>query len=620
MSELERDGKPGPGMQRQASVAAAFLLLLGTAPISAQLHIQEVHWGFDGRSVPSTFAPVNLLLANPGGHDRAFEGEITLEQELFSGGRVGGRMVEPVPLVGPGQQRWVTFYVYVSGPGLGGNWRVRWNGTMAGGFSIPSPRRGRPARVLMFDPDDVNPPQINAPRFPDMLFPHTVTATDGLAAVILSHAPDWQPTQQQAFLEWLRRGGRVHLLHGRAGSYPRFTQSLGVLNRGAEEQRVGAGLVFRHPVLIAEVDNDFLEKLDGGQWSRRREEPERATMAWRPDKTIGDRAFFSRFRPMTRPDHNWYLIWGLSLVYWLLLFPGGLVLGIKRVDYRIILGALVATIAVFSAAMSFVGARGYGETATVHCAAVAHHVGDGTWDVSAWSDLFVTVGGTYDVAHGGDGQLYAAVSFGSGPTESGGSIPARIQSGLDGRVEVEIPPYTNRSLVHRLRIKGPDFRVERASWNRDQPPQNIEIVLVGEIPDPVLEAWVVHENMLYRLSVAAGDAGRSCRLEFLRPAGSVASFAVAAAKMPRQGMWAFEREDKSVRQLYQELHQPLVIRGLGLDDVDRAATFSIDDDRLRLLILASLPDNLKVQTGQMAGRSHDGIVLYSLDVFQGDAP
>ena len=48
---------------------------------------------------------------------------------------------------------------------------------------------------------------------------------------------------------------------------------------------------------------------------------------------------------MTTPDHNWPVIFLMAILYWLLLFPGGLILGLKRIDYRIVLGSILATVA-----------------------------------------------------------------------------------------------------------------------------------------------------------------------------------------------------------------------------------------------------------------------------------
>ena len=85
-----------------------------------------------------------------------------------------------------------------------------------------------------------------------------------------------------------------------------------------------------------------------------------------------DNSFFVRFNQMTTPNHNWLAIFLLGVVYWLMLFPGGLLLGRSRVDYRVVLGVLVATISLFSVCFSYIGARGYDETATVNSVAVAH--------------------------------------------------------------------------------------------------------------------------------------------------------------------------------------------------------------------------------------------------------
>ena len=68
-----------------------------------------------------------------------------------------------------------------------------------------------------------------------------------------------QTIQQQAFLDWVRAGGVVHLTEQSEGVRPEFSGELAALNSPLDEQRFGAGLVVRHHIPMAEFNRDVAE-------------------------------------------------------------------------------------------------------------------------------------------------------------------------------------------------------------------------------------------------------------------------------------------------------------------------------------------------------------------------
>ena len=229
------------------------LVLLGAARAEA-LEIQQVLWGFDGRVVPGRFNPVSVLVGNPGGG--TFDGSMTLAPTLGYGGPRGAAYVQPV-FIGPQSARWVQFEAFI-GSGVEEFTLVWGRGAKEReNFDRQLPT-GPPACVWLVDANDTFARPGAFKAFPDQLFPTTVAATDGLDAVILDYAPRWEPARREAFLDWLRRGGTVHLVHGANGELPVFADTLAVLNGDGETVRVGAGQVVRHRVPRAELRPETL--------------------------------------------------------------------------------------------------------------------------------------------------------------------------------------------------------------------------------------------------------------------------------------------------------------------------------------------------------------------------
>jgi hypothetical protein len=202
------------------------LFLFGVAAAQA-LEVRQVVWGFDGRVIPGRFNPVSFLMVNsrPG----AFDGRITLSPTLGFGGERGARYIQNA-FIGPQSSRWVQFEVFI------GNdmeeFVLSWG---------PGPKdretfdrqiqTGPPACVWLVDANDPLAKPGAFKSFPDQLFPTTVSATDGLDSVILDYTPRWEPARREAFLDWIRRGGTLHLVHGTNGELPVFSDTLAVLNR-----------------------------------------------------------------------------------------------------------------------------------------------------------------------------------------------------------------------------------------------------------------------------------------------------------------------------------------------------------------------------------------------------
>ena len=235
-------------MFRLRVLTITFFALIAAGSAHA-IEIREKRWGFDGRVRAGRFNVLSVLVANP--EARVFDGEFVLEDRRGMEKSVGAPVVQPVYLAA-GTRRWVQFHVFINEPG--GDWNLRWGKGARDNEKIDGAQAGAPARVLLIDPESAFATTGGLRAFPDDLFPTTVAATDALDAVALDHVPRWEPVRREAFLDWLRRGGTVHLLHGADGQFPQFPEALAMLNG----ERVGAGRVVRHDAVRAAMNDQFL--------------------------------------------------------------------------------------------------------------------------------------------------------------------------------------------------------------------------------------------------------------------------------------------------------------------------------------------------------------------------
>ena len=235
----------GPLVSRWMLIA---LMALFSVPVHA-LQVEQTLWGFDGHVVPDRFNPLSVLVSNPG--NLAFDGMLTLSPEVGAPGPHGASYVQPIFLA-PHTSRWVQFYVHTGG--AAGRYGLSWGRGTNDSYDLEErASNGPPACVWLRDLENPFTAGGSLKSFPDQLFPTTVSATDGLDAVILDYAPRWEPARREAFLDWVRRGGTVHLLPGVKGDFPAFTETLAVLNGDGETTRVGAGQVVRHRVARSEL-------------------------------------------------------------------------------------------------------------------------------------------------------------------------------------------------------------------------------------------------------------------------------------------------------------------------------------------------------------------------------
>ena len=567
-------------------------LSIGLAARTAQaLEVKQVLWGFDGRAVPERINLLSVLVDNPAADP--YNGDATVYQGDPTGKRVGSLIAQPLYLA-PFASRWVQFYVYVTSD------RDDWTLEMAKrGHRLDPPDLAAPARVYLLDPDAVSVRALDAKSFPEDLFPPSVSATDGLDSVLMDHAPRWEPLRRQAFLDWLRRGGTVHVFAGPDGHYPTFTSELAVLNNdGAPRQRVGAGLVVRHTEEGQRPSEKALAAEGFPPLSLER--PQNRYYMASPEA--------GRLQTLTRlvqPKHSWPLIYLVLVLYGALVVPVNWLLSRKWRDFRAPLAFFLICVLSATVLLTIIGRRGYGETQKQLSVAVARQLDDGVYDVTHWTNVFMTSGGQYLLAYPGDYGIYSS-------GQSIETVSAIAVNGVGGRLMADIPLYSSRPFLHRGKMQGPDLGVRLLDAQAGERLDGLTCSVGPQFPARPVEMWALYKDRFYGLA-RTGD-----RLALVGGPGQE-SKTFLSQKEEDPNIYSgpsYPAQDAGGKpeEVLPKMLRPLIARCLG-GTLEQPYSFSraaAPDNRIQLFIFAEVSGALAQGP---AGGTQTGYVLYHLDLF-----
>jgi hypothetical protein len=588
------------------SVALVWIALLWGAASASALEVRQTLWGFDGQVVPDTFNILSVLVSNRS--PVPFDGQIVLD--------AGGNFRKSGPghevaacYLGPGEARWVQFYPFfdasISNSNLG--WSLRWGRGPESTYDLDAPKLAAPAAVWLVNPEDTFLARESSrlKRFPENLFPSTASATDGLDTVALDHAPRWEPARRAAFLDWLRRGGVLHLLPDAGGRDAEFSDELAALNVPLERQHIGAGLVVRHrgarDVLLQ--DAAFLK-----------EGPAAPTLEKSNEATIYDleNSFFQQLAAIVRPKVNWALIYLLTLTYLGAVSFGHYFWAKRTRDYRLSLLALLAGVTAFAILFALVGRRGFGESARVNTLSLARALDDGRYDVMQWSNAFVVRGGVVALTHPSAHNLYSAGS-------SDDQARSLAVSGLNGHYEVEIPLFSSSAVLHRGVMAGDNTSVKVNAWeSREDRLVRLSLAAPEGFPskERVYAVWVRWQDRFYSLVPVNGAIELNKNLS----AESTETFLSPDRLRLASSYVVNESNIDTSKIIFDGCQRVLIARALG--GTHRFARYlsrpPLPDDQADLFVLASLPDGFRMKgVGLGAER---GLVVYQRTLFkpQGD--
>lgn len=618
----------------------ALICLAAPGVSQAALEIVDIRWGYDGSILRNRFNLLSVLVDNP--HPEPFEGELWLRKRVNAGNTVDAPLVQPL-YVGPFARRWVQFTPYV-----GNEWESYGllqraaGGRRSAEIDVPSPKAGWPARVIINDGSSESRRGIAIKGFPEILFPASVTATDGLQCVLLDSVPNWDEPRRTAFLQWLARGGVVFVCHSAEGTFPEFPDSLRVLRGVLEESGLQSGQIIRIPRRRSELTPDVLTELFKRLPPRIIIQHDGEPKEFSPlDAAAGEdsyaygnpyfdgsdslsgSAFLTRLKKMTRPNHNWPLLHLMFWVYIGLVFPGCWLIGRTMSDYRVVYLALLATVGIFSVLFGVVGQRGYGEATAVHSVAIIRPLPNGVADVSQWSNAFVTAGGLYEIHHRGTGQTYSTCNITEG-------VNGQIVCGVDARFLVDIPPFSSREFAHRtvVELETPKIKAASVEWNGEQL-KSLTLELDRKLPEKIEHLMLLHQHQFYQLRPASSDkelAGALLPAEQPQgstPQGSVYSLGSSIGdaepflQMAQQNTWqnpfiAWGEQERSTEEHYRELLLPLVARSLNIIRQGDASRPLLPRDVVRVLYCAPLPEALAAQNPYLG--KQEGWALFAIDV------
>jgi len=313
---------------------------------------------------------------------------------------------------------------------------------------------------------------------------------------------------------------------------------------------------------------------------------------------------FDSLRNMTRPAHNWPLIYGLLATYVVLVVPVNFLAGRKWRDYRRTIAFCLAAVVLFGWLFSVVGRRGYGESAAVHTLSYARPLGHGAWDVSQWTNVFVISGAYYTLTHPCAQNLYSTCSQME-------SVKGVVQNGRDGNFRVDIPLYSSRAFLHRGRFLAPDLNLKVAEWKGGE--QLESFAVAGAPPDGMVEAWALYRGCGYPMAANGGQirlVGASTPTAELFPPDQFRMYRRFGGRMGR-----FESEELKTHEQFKEMLRPLMAWALGGAGVYRHEfVLPQTGDAIQLFLFARAPESLNM-TRSGLGRE-EGYVLYHLTFFK----
>lgn len=604
---------------RWCVVSALILLLFSSRGWALEIH--EIRWSFNDRPVAYQFNPVTLLVEN--NQATPFEGDIRFQPESYRGKVIGLSLVTTV-YIAPYEKRWVQFYPYFTESNA--NWTAVWDEAgqeKTQSFLAPIPVREK-AVVQLVRSGSLERLIPGVKQYSEEIFPPLSGAVGALDAVVLDHVPKWDKARRTAFLEWIYSGGTVHIFQNSNGNEPVFSASFSPLDQTSSLIRHGKGKIIRHPQKVSQLSSAEIKRL---VQTRRKRASDLESMGeigntsetfyYDPARgyyypagihsaVMSNEEILTHLTEMSKPQRIWYLNFFLSFVYLLVAGPGYYFvtrLGLKPVSYYL---CYFAGTALFSIIFLISGKYSSNQTSQVHSLILANVLPNQEIEIEEWSSLGIVTGGTYEITHQGNEHLYASCNEFS-------KINGVITSGTQGKMRVDIPPHSTQSFLHKGRTKETVFAVSvESALINESGVETLTLKVDNHFPLQVEQIYFQSGAKLYELKKEAD------RLVFHGTSRDISS--VLSTSLPREsntlvrsrltGKVTFK--EKSVDTSLVPMFPVLLKRALGSEVEQLERGKQNTDDSGKLLVLATAPEELFLQTPQVTKKY--GLVLYSLNV------
>ncbi|QDU11087.1 hypothetical protein V202x_45030 [Gimesia aquarii] len=610
-------------IKRQLFSVGCLGLLLCFPSFTFALEIEEVIWGFNNQSTQGKCIPLSLLLSN--NTPEVFDELMQLNRQQYNGSKVGAPLFRAVYLA-PFSSKWVQFYPYIIDQGQN-NWSLNWGPRFIYSRKISSRSNastmdengGRDSsRIILTGMDALSRSGRHFKQFPEELFPPFVTAADSLDEVILDHVPKrWEAARRGAFMDWLYQGGVLHLLPDSSGDNLVFSDTMNELNAPFEHFRIGSGLVIRHQGDLKQIDKEKIkleiEKVRATQLSsidipeslQKRKKKPNTNNQTNDDYRYGDTnaGFLQKLSDITRPEHNWELIYVMTILYIFMIYPGCYLYNKRQKGYRSSLLFLLISVALFSTIFWTIGKRGYGETTTMNSLIIAQPLQDGQYDLTGWVNSFVTDGAEYQFSLTGDGPIYSTAQ----ETEK---IKGGIINGVEGKFIADIPPFSDRRFMYRIKSKYKlqDFELIDQKIGTNSILEIIKIRVNSALPENTKRIQALYGRALYDLKQSQ-EAGSL----FLVLGNQRTPLSAWNSKLDSDELYGrqfgYGEEEQDPSKIYDSLYERLVLKNLNIEKPSQLNQYQGDLSHLQLFIYCDLPDEFKLKTNVQG--SQQGRVLFT---------
>ena len=462
--------------------------LAGLITVQAQ-SIEETRWGFKNTVVANqmNLLSVRLFNATP----EPYEGMVTLAQHNFRG-QVGAEHVLPV-FLSPNTERWVQFYVFA------GNGHNTWHLKVGkgqqhnGSKELPRPTLGAPVRVFLANSANSLENSATMSRFPDDLFPTSVSGLDGLHSLVLAHAPEWSTPRRQALRDWVYSGGILHVYQDQLSAFPEFLRELDFINDVKEREVFGSGLVVKHAATRKQVSESVLNTM-GYTLPKAIDQSDHAQSTFYKDI---NQLMLLHLRKLVLPEHHWLLILFFAVVYLILIGPLNYILAKKWKNHFKTIGFFMACMLGFSAIFALAGRRGFGERSAVHSLSYVRPLENGFCDVTSWNHLFSTKGRNIALTNGGKNRIFATC-------EEDEKVRGRIVNGPEGVMMLDMPIFSSAQALSRSRLPGGDLGCNIEA-GRSKGIEELLISVGEDFPEEVVEAFFIHQGRVGDLEFVNGQ-------------------------------------------------------------------------------------------------------------------
>ena len=427
------------------------------------LQVGKIQWGFNNKVKKNTFNILSFEVINDSG--RIYDSYISLEPD----GIGVQTIIHKKLFLNPGQRKIVQFSTFIEHNNE--NWKVKWEGDSQ---FIPKSSESSGSFIYLSSGLGAMRLKKGISSFQEGLFPTSVSMTDDLDGIVVDHNPDWSPRQKEAFMDWLRKGGSLYIIHDRSGSPPKFTSIMSELNNPETRFNVGSGKVEREKVSISSFQRPYVDQSARGN-----------------ENEFDSSEVFQALQYLVKTDHNWTLIYFLIFIYLIVIGPVNFLIGKRTRDWKVPNLFFLAAVVGFSLLFSIIGRRGYGEETKLSSVSMADVIEDGEYDVRQWTNIFVTSGDLYYLTHGGSQNHYFSFS----------EIGKKTLIDADaGKFTADIPLFSSRRMIHRSKMKGPKLTAEIV------PAKNVNSTAVKINIDgsDIDKVWIIRNGLVFRTSKSSG--------------------------------------------------------------------------------------------------------------------